>query len=315
MGNNKVTDFRHTTHNFNLEKKSSESKTKIVLMITLAMMIVEIIAGWIFNSMALFADGWHMSTHATALGISFIAYIMARKYANDRRYTFGTWKIEILGAYTSSILLGVVGLFVMGISIERFFVHVKISYNSALIVAGIGLLINAISALILQDNHEHRHEHDQAENHQHHHSDLNLRSAYLHVIADALTSVFAIIALLGAKYFHWNWLDPLMGIVGSLLIFRWTYFLLKDTSGILLDKGKDSEIEDKIKEIIESDNKSYITDIHILRVAQDKIACMISLVSVDPDSIEEYKDRLKKIDDIAHLTIEIITNKQPTKTN
>ena len=306
MGNSKITDFQHT-HNFNLEKKSSESKTKIVLMITITMMIVEITAGWIFKSMALFADGWHMSTHSTALGISFIAYIMARKYANDRRYTFGTWKIEILGAYTSSILLGVVGLFVMGISIERFFVQVKISYNNALIVAGIGLLINAISALILQDNHEHRHEHDHAENHQHHHSDLNLRSAYLHVIADAVTSVFAIIALLGAKYFHWNWLDPFMGIIGSILIFRWTYFLLRDTSGILLDSAKDSEIEEKIKRIIESDNKSNISDIHIIRVAQDKIACIISIVSANPDSTEVYKERLKNIDKIAHFTIEINT--------
>ncbi len=312
MGISEITDFQHT-HNFNLQKKSSESKTKIVLIITLTMMIVEIIAGWIFKSMALFADGWHMSTHATALGISFIAYILARKHANDKRFAFGTWKIEILGAYTSSILLGVVGLFVLGISIQRFFVHVKISYDNALLVAGIGFLVNAISALILKDNHEHHHEHDHVENHQHHHSDLNLRSAYLHVMADALTSVFAIIALLGAKYFHWNWLDPFMGIVGSILIFRWTYLLLKDTSGILLDKAKDAEIVERIKRIIESDKKSIITDIHIIRVAQDKIACIISIVSINPDSIEEYKNRLKNNDKIAHLTIEINAINRPTE--
>jgi cation diffusion facilitator family transporter len=306
MKNDKVTDFKHT-HNFNLEKKSSENKTKIVLIITLTTMVVEIIAGWIFKSMALFADGWHMSTHATALGISFVAYIMARKHANDKRYAFGTWKIEILGAYTSSILLGVVGLFVLAIAIKRFFIQVKISYDYALIVAGTGLLVNAICALILQNKHDHHHDHDHLENHQNHHADLNIRSAYLHVIADAFTSVFAIIALLGAKFFHWNWLDPFMGIVGSILIFRWTYFLLKDTSGILLDKATDSEIEDKIKNIIESDMKSNISDIHIIRVAQNKIACVVSILSSNPDSINVYKDRLKNIDKIAHLTIEINT--------
>jgi len=306
MNDLEMKDWQHA-HNFNQEKKSAESKTKIVLIITLAAMIVEIIAGWIFHSMALFADGWHMSTHATALGISLIAYVIARKYAGDKRFAFGTWKIEILGAYTSAILLGVVGLFVMGISIERFFVHIRISYDEALIVAFIGLLINIICALILQ--HRHHHEHGDDEDHEHQPADMNMRSAYLHVVSDALTSIFAIIALLGAKYFQWNWLDPAMGIVGSILIFRWTYLLLKDTSGILLDRLKDSDIEKKIKGMIESDGKSHINDIHILRVAQNKIACVISIVSIKPDSIAEYKNRLNNFDQIAHLTIEINTTR------
>ncbi len=306
MNYHKEENFQHT-HLFHQGEKSSESKTKTVFIITLITMIVEILAGWIFNSMALFADGWHMGTHATALGISFIAYILARKYAHDKKYTFGTWKIEVLGAYTSSILLGVVGLFVLGISIERFFVQVKISYDYALIVAAIGLLINGICAFILQDKHDHPdvHNHNRKNNHQHYHSDLNMRSAYLHVLADALTSVLAIVALLGAKYFHWNWLDPFMGIIGSILIFRWTFFLLRNTSGILLDRVKEVNIEEEIKRIIESDGKSKITDLHIMRVAQNKIACILSIFSVSPDSIDEYKGRLKNIDKIAHLTVEI----------
>jgi cation diffusion facilitator family transporter len=191
-------------HNFNQEKKSAERRTFFVVLLTLSTMLVEIIAGWIYNSMALFADGWHMSTHATALSISLIAYILARKHANDKKFAFGTWKIEILGAYTSAILLGVVGLFVLGISIERIFKPMEISYDYALIVATVGLIVNIVSALILQYGHGHHHHNDQ-EHHHHHEKDLNLQSAYLHVIADALTSVFAIIALFGAKYYHWNW--------------------------------------------------------------------------------------------------------------
>ncbi len=231
-------------HNFNQEKKSTERRTFFVVLLTLSTMLVEIIAGWIYNSMALFADGWHMSTHATALSISLVAYVLARKYANDKKFTFGTWKLEILGAYTSAILLGVVGLFVLGVSIERIFKPMEISYDYALMVATVGLIVNIVSALILQYGHGH-HRHNDQEHHHHHEKDLNLQSAYLHVIADALTSVFAIIALLGAKYYHWNWLDPFVGIIASFLIFRWTFMLLKDTSVILLDRGMDPMLSKK----------------------------------------------------------------------
>lgn len=293
-------------HNFNQEKKTAEKKTFYVVLITLSTMLIELTAGWIFNSMALFADGLHMGTHATALSISLFAYILARKYSDDKRFTFGSWKIEILGAYTSAVILGIVGLYVLFASIERIFNPLKINYDYALIVAILGLVINLLSALILGYNFE-NHSHD--ENNFHHlHSnekDLNLRSALLHVIADALTSVFAIIALLGAKYYKLDWLDPFMGIIGSILIFKWTISLIKDTSQILLDKEMDTPIIQKITRLIESDGNSKISDIHLLRVAERKYACIISIVAKNPYSVTEYKSKLKDLNEIAHLTIEI----------
>lgn len=290
-------------HNFNQEKKSAERRTLLVVLLTLSTMLIEIIAGWIYNSMALFADGWHMGTHAAALSISLIAYILARKHVNDKRFSFGTWKIEILGAYTSAIFLGLVGLFVLGVSIERIFKPMKIIYDYALIVAVVGLIVNVVSALILQSGHDNHHHNDQ-ENH-HHEKDLNLQSAYLHVIADALTSIFAILALLGAKYYQWNWLDPFVGMLGSFLIFRWTFMLFKDTSGILLDREMDSPIIKEITEIIETDGDSKISDLHFWRVSQSKYACILSIVAKNPCSIIAYRNKLKGIDKLAHVTIEI----------
>jgi len=292
-------------HHFNQEKKTAERKTFFVVLLTLSTMVVEIIAGWIYNSMALFADGWHMSTHAAALSITLIAYILARKHASDKSFTFGTWKIEILGAYTSAILLGIVGFFVLGISIERIFKPMEIVYDYALIVAVVGLMVNAVSALILQYDHDHHHHHHDQERHHHHEKDLNLQSAYIHVIADALTSIFAILALLGAKYYQWNWLDPFVGIIGSFLIFRWTYMLIKDSSSILLDREMDSRIIKEITEIIESDGNSKISDLHFWRVAQNKYACILSIVAKNSYSVIDYKNKLIGIDELAHTTIEI----------
>jgi len=289
-------------HYFNQEKSSAERKTLFVVLLTLSTMLIEIISGWIYNSMALFADGWHMSTHASALSISLIAYILARKHANDKRFAFSTWKIEILGAHTSATLLGIVGLFVLGMSIERIFKPVEIVYDYALMVAGVGLIVNIVSAVILQYGHGYSHHNDQEH---HHEKDLNLQSAYLHVIADALTSVFAIFALLGAKYYHLNWLDPFVGIIGSFLIFRWTFMLIKDTSDILLDREMDSPIIKEITEMIESDGDSKISDLHFWRVAQNKYACILSIVAKNPCSIIGYKNKLKGIDGLVHITIEI----------
>ncbi|MEO0254327.1 MAG: CDF family Co(II)/Ni(II) efflux transporter DmeF [candidate division WOR-3 bacterium] len=301
-----LTDLKRWQHEhyFNQDKKSAEQKALFVVILTTITMLIEIIAGWIFNSMALFADGWHMSTHATALSISLIGYILSRKLSNDKRFTFGSWKIEILAAYTSAILLGVAGLFLLGASIERFFKPLKISYNQALIVAFLGLIVNIISALILGYEHE-NHIHNDEEHYHHHKMDLNLKSAYLHVLADGLTSLFAILALLGAKYFGWNWLDPLMGIIGSFLILRWTFLLIKDTSFILLDREMDSPIVREIIKIIESDGDSKISDLHILRVSQNKYACILSIVAKNPLTIGDYKNKLKEIKELAHITIEI----------
>lgn len=280
------------SHNFNIEKKSAERKTLIVVVITLITMLAEIIAGWIFGSMALFSDGLHMGTHASALSISLISYILARKLSKDTRYTFGTWKIEILGAYTSALILGFMGLFVLIISIQRFFNPVNINYNYAILVAIIGLIVNVISALILQHNGSQE-------------KDLNLKSAYIHVIVDALTSILAIIALLGAKYLNLQFLDPLMGLVSAFLIFRWTYLLIRDTASILLDKQTDLTLADNIITAIESDGESKVIDLHLWKLASDKYASIICVKANGKHDLEEYKSRLKDYKELAHINIEI----------
>ncbi|MBU3915279.1 CDF family Co(II)/Ni(II) efflux transporter DmeF [bacterium] len=309
MHNEKIELWQHH-HMFNIEKKTVEKKTLIVVIITFITMIAEIIFGWITNSMALLADGWHMGTHAFALGVSLLAYIMARKYAKDSSFTFGTWKIEIFGAYTSAIVLGIVGAIMIFSSVERFFMPLNILYTQALFVAVLGLFVNLICAIILNvGDHSHTHEHHHAEDEHSHHEDtnedLNLKSAYLHVIADAFTSVLAIVALLGAKYFHLNWLDPFMGIVGAVLIIRWSFLLLKDTGSILLERENDNPIINEIRNEIESDGDSKISDLHIWKVAQNKYSCVMALVSEGKYTIEEYKTRLIKVHELAHITIEI----------
>ncbi len=309
MHNEQIELWQHH-HTFNVDKKAIEKRTLIVVLVTFVTMIAEIMFGWITNSMALLADGWHMGTHAFALGVSLFAYIMARKYAKDQRFTFGAWKIEILGAYTSAIVLGIVGVVMIFYSVERIFNPLSIHYTQALFVAVLGLLVNLICAIILNvSGHSHKHEHlhkgDEHSHHGHKHEDLNLKSAYLHVVADALTSVLAIVALLGAKYFYINWLDPFMGIVGAGLIIRWSFLLLKDTSGILLECEMDNPIVNEIKNKIESDGDSKISDLHIWKVAQNKYACIMALVTGEKYSIEEYNTRLNKVHELAHITIEI----------
>jgi cation diffusion facilitator family transporter len=310
MHNEQIELWQHH-HLFNADKKAVEKRTLIVVIITFVTMIAEILFGWISNSMALLADGWHMGTHAFALGISLIAYIAARKYAKDETFTFGTWKIEILGAYTSAVVLGIVGLIMIFSSVERIINPLNIYYNQALFVAVLGLLVNLVCAIILNSSghaHEHAHHHHGEDKHSHSnhdHEDLNLKSAYLHVVADAVTSVLAIIALLGAKYFNFIWLDPFIGIVGACLIMRWSFLLLKETGGILLEREINNPIADEIKTEIESDGDSKICDMHIWKVAQNKYACIVSLVTARNYSIEAYKARLNKIHELAHVTIEV----------
>jgi cation diffusion facilitator family transporter len=307
MHNEQIELWQHQ-HIFNVNKKAIEKRTLIVVIITLITMVAEILFGWISNSMALLADGWHMGTHAFALGISLISYIAARKYAKDETFTFGTWKIEILGAYTSAIVLGLVGLIMIYSSVERMMNPLPIYYNQALFVAVLGLSINLVCAVILNHGghaHEHENRHHEEDEHLHHHEDLNLKSAYLHVVADALTSVLAITALLGAKYFSINWLDPLMGVVGAGLIIHWSLSLLKDTGSILLERETDNPIIDEIKKEIESDGDSKICDLHIWKVSQNKYACIVSLVTARNISIEEYKERLNNMHELAHITIEV----------
>ena len=240
-----------------------------VVLLTAAMMGVEIVAGWTFHSMALFADGWHMSTHAAALGISWIAFVLARRHMADRRFTFGTWKIEVLGGFTSGILLGLVGLVMAGISVQRLFQPVEIQFNQAIVVAVVGLGVNLFSVLLLGGHsHEHAHAHPHPHDHDepHVHDNLNLRAAHLHVVADAMTSVLAIAALLGGKFLQWNWLDPLMGIAGAVLIVRWTYLLLGETGSILLDRATHDGVAMDIRRAIEANSDARISDLHLWKV-------------------------------------------------
>ena len=310
MHTENIQPWRHQ-HAFGADTRAAERQTRRVVLLTAAMMTVEILCGWLYNSMALLADGWHMSTHAAALGIAAVAYAFARQHAADKRFTFGTWKVEVLGGYTSAVLLAVVGLGMVWASVERLLHPREIQCTQALVVAAIGLAVNLVSALMLQagdapHDHDHDHEHPHAgHGHHHAHADLNLRSAYVHVIADALTSVLAIVALLGAKFMHWNWLDPLMGIVGAALILRWTWNLARDTSSVLLDREMDSPVIAEIHQALESDGDTRISDVHLWRVGQGLYACIIALVARHPQYPDVYKARLHDIHELAHVTIEV----------
>lgn len=305
MHNEPIELWKHH-HVFNTEKKAVEKRTLIVVMITFVMMAAEIFFGWLTNSMALFADGWHMGTHAFALGISLTAYILARRYAADKTFAFGAWKIEILGAYTSAIVLGLVGLFMIYSSVERLIAPLPIQYNQALLVAVLGLAVNVVCAAIL-NNGVHSHDHSPAHDHPHEDSpeDLNQKSAYLHVLADALTSVLAIIALLGAKYFNFHQLDPAMGIVGAILILHWAARLISATAKILLQREMDSPVAAEVRQVIEADGDTKISDLHIWQVAQNQYACIVSLVTGKDYTIHDYKTRLKDVHELAHITVEI----------
>lgn len=265
-------------------------------------MFAEVLFGWLTNSMALLADGWHMGTHAFALGISLAAYVLARRYADDRRFSFGTWKIEILGAYSSAVVLGLVGFAMIYTSVERLVHPQTIRYNEALVVVVIGLIVNLVCASILNVREPaHSNYHGEACAHR----DLNLKSAYLHVMADALTSVLAVAALLGAKHLGLNWLDPVVGILGALLILRWSAHLLKETSTILLDCETDTPFALIIRDRIESDGDSRVSDLHLLKVADHKFACIVALVTSTRNTMEDYKSRLSGLDELAHITVEI----------
>jgi cation diffusion facilitator family transporter len=299
-------------HNFHAIKESDLNKVLIVVIITLITMVAEIVLGWLFRSMALLSDGWHMATHASALTITLGAYYFAKKHLKDTTYAFGTWKMKILGAYTSAIFLLFVGIAVIFTSIERMFYPVSILYDQAIIVSVLGLLVNIACALVIrQDGHNHNHDHEHLlqaaieHNHDHEH-DLNMKSAYLHVLADAMTSVFAIVALVLAKFFNMAILDPLMGILSSLLIFRWAWGLLRDTSSLLLDRNNNSELIKEIKDIIESDDDSRISDLHLWPVGPDKFSCIITIVASKPKTIKQYKQNLQPVHALAHLAIEIV---------
>jgi cation diffusion facilitator family transporter len=289
------------------QKHPGELRTFIVVAITAAMMIIEVTTGIIFGSMALFADGLHMASHAVALAINAFAYVYARRHANDVRYSLGTGKINALGGFTGGVLLIIFALIMAGESIERIINPVAIAFNQAIFVAILGLIVNGLSVFILGDQHHHDLDgHDDPGEHEHtHHQDHNLRAAYLHVLADALTSVLAIFALLLAKFVGLIWMDPLMGIVGAILVSRWSVGLLRATSGVLLDKQAPDDVQSEIMESIESHTDDRVADLHVWSVGPSIYAAIVSVVAHDPRAPAYYKDLLPSHLDLVHVTVEV----------
>jgi cation diffusion facilitator family transporter len=306
------------SHRFDEGNPLAEKNTLRVAILTAVMMVVEIAGGWYYNSMALLADGWHMSSHTVALGLSVFAYACARKFAHDPRFSFGTWKIEVLGGYTSAIFLVMVAGLMIFQSIERLIAPTPIHYNQAIAIAIVGLLVNLVSAWLLKDGHHHGHEpshheprhhehgHDHDDHAHHGHHDLNLRSAYMHVLADAATSVLAIIALFGGKLWGISWLDPVMGLVGAVLVSVWAYSLLRDTGRVLLDAEMNVPVVAEIREVIAASSvKAQICDLHVWRVGKGKFACILSLVTDNEVSPEYFKQQLSIHEELVHISIEI----------
>jgi cation diffusion facilitator family transporter len=310
-------------HAFGVDVYSiSERRTKWVVAITAAMMIVEIAGGWYFGSMALLADGWHMGTHAVAMGIAVFAYVYARRHASDPRYSFGTGKVGALGGFASAVGLAVISLVVLGESVARLATPVDIRFDEAIGVAVVGLVVNVVCALLLRGvsapddgPHEHARGHGHAHGHGHgssstdvdstQHRDHNLRGAYLHVIADALTSVLAIAALLAGRQLGWAWMDPAMGIVGSIVIARWSVRLVRDTSAVLLDAEVERARRDRIREAFAAHADTEVADLHLWRVGPAHLAAIVSVVSHSPEDPDHYKRLLARFKDLAHVTVEV----------
>lgn len=300
------------THAFNEGNPLAESRTRWAVALTSLMMVVEIAGGWFYNSMALLADGWHMSSHALALGLAALAYSLARRLANDHRFAFGTWKIKILGGFTSALLLLLVAFSMAYQSIERLYSPTPIHYDQAIVIAFVGLAVNLVCAKLLhagghqQHGHDHAHDHGHSHGHDHGAHDLNLRSAYLHVVADAMTSVLAIVALFGGKLWGADWLDPTMGIVGAVLVGTWAIGLLKSTSRVLLDAEMDAPVVEEIREVIaQSPVKASISDLHVWRVATGKYACILRLSVDGHATAEEFHRQLAVHEELVHVTVEI----------
>jgi cation diffusion facilitator family transporter len=296
----------------------NERRTWFVIALTATMMVVEIVAGTIYGSMALVADGWHMSTHAAAMLISALAYFYARRHARDPRFTFGTGKLGDLAGFASAIILALIALLIGWESFWRLANPIPIDFSQAIAVAVLGLAVNLASAWLLKDDHHHGHHHhghghhDHGPHHEHHHHDHhaagrdnNLRAAYLHVLADALTSVLAIVALLAGRAYGWLWLDPLMGIVGAAVIARWSWGLIRDAGAVLLDViPEDEDLPDEIREALEQDG-DRITDLHVWQVGPGHHAAIVSVATPAPKAPSDYKDRLAHLHELSHVTVEV----------
>ena len=293
------------TPRFDAGNPLAERNVRRAMWLTAVMMVVEIAGGWWFNSMAVLADGWHMSSHALALGLSAFAYAFARNHAGNLRYAFGTWKVEVLAGYSSAMFLLGIAVLMTYQSIERLIAPTAIHYDEAIAIAVVGLLVNLICAWWLRG--EHQHGHDQRPEHGHaHHQDLNVRAAYVHVLADAATSVLAIFALLGGRLFGAAWLDPAMGIAGAALIAAWAWRLLRDSGRVLLDAEMDAPVVAEIREVIERGNvPARITDLHVWRVGRAKYAVVVSVATDSGVDSEYFRRALGVHEELAHITVEI----------
>jgi len=278
-------------------------RTWFVVALTSVMMVVEIIGGHLFGSMALIADGWHMSTHAAALGIAGLAYLFARRHVHDPRFSFGTGKVGELAGFASAVILALIALFIGYESVQRILAPVAISFNEAIAIAVLGLLVNLISAVMLRDDDVHHHA-DHDKHRRHHHHDSNLRAAYLHVLADALTSVLAIAALLTARFFGWIWMDPTVGIIGAVVIASWSVSLIRSSGATLLDMVPDPTLSAKVKARLEVDD-DRVSDLHLWRVGPGHAALIVSLVTDKPQDPALYKGRLKGLKGLSHVSVEV----------
>lgn len=296
-------------HNFlGAAHDENARRTLWVVLLTATMMVGEIIAGYLTGSMALLADGFHMATHAGALGVAAIAYAYAKRHAANRTYSFGTGKVGDLAGFASAMVLGLIALGIGVESVLRLFQPITVAFGEATIIAVIGLGVNIASAFLLSGGHHHGHGHDHHHDHHHHghgaHAgDNNLRSAYVHVLADALTSVLAIAALLAGRYLGWVWMDPVMGIVGAVVIARWSWTLMRDTASVLLD-STDEHVANEVREIVETPGDARITDLHVWRIGPEAHAAIVSVIGDKDITGDTIRARLAPVHELAHLTIE-----------
>ncbi|MBU1451184.1 MAG: CDF family Co(II)/Ni(II) efflux transporter DmeF [Proteobacteria bacterium] len=303
-------DFGHNHEFLGVSQERHERRTRLVIALTAVMMVIEVAAGAIFGSMALLADGWHMASHAAALSITALGYWLARRHAADPRFCFGTGKVGELAGFASALLLAFIAVFMAYESVLRLVNPVDIAFNQAIWVAAVGLVVNLVSALMLKEEHHgHGHGHDDHDDHDHghdhsHDTDHNLKSAYMHVVADALTSVLAIVALSAGKFWGWVWLNPVMGIVGAAVISRWSWGLLRDTGRVLLDMNLSPELEQRIRRSLEQGG-DQVSDLHLWRLGPGHLGAIVSIVSGRPQPNGFYRDKLAAFGQISHLTVEV----------